>query len=191
MARVIDAACELFAQHGIRACTLDHVGAASGIGRGQMYHYFTGKSDLVAAVVKVQVERTVGPAVEAIDRIATVEELQRVGADVALLYTGSERVTRCPLGSLVHEFGVDDDAARTVVAAGLMRWQAAWARTLRRLQESGTIGGHFDADATAAALLATYQGAIVLAAAYDDTGVIRTSLEGVIEPLTKRLDEVA
>ena len=55
--RVLDAACVLFARQGIRPTTLDEVGALSGTGRGQLYHFFAGKSDLVAEVIARQCER--------------------------------------------------------------------------------------------------------------------------------------
>lgn len=183
VARVIDAACELFTRRGIRACTLDQVGAASGTGRGQMYHYFSNKADLVAAVVEAQVRRTVDASVEAIDAIVTRSDLEHVGAAVAAHYGRPGETLRCPLGSLVDELGPDDAAAKATVAAGFARWQAAWADALRRLRETNELSVGIDPESSAIALLATYQGAILLAAAQDDATVIRASLDATIGTL--------
>lgn len=49
--RVIDAAIEVFAQHGIHAATLEDVAAGAGVTRGAVYGHFRGKPAPVAAVL--------------------------------------------------------------------------------------------------------------------------------------------
>lgn len=181
--RIVDAACELFLRQGIRATTLDQVGAASGVGRGQLYHYFGSKAGLVAAVVRQQVERTVGANVAALDNIATLEDLRTVGGAVAEHYAQPSQPLRCPLGALVNEIDSGYDDAKAILAAGFDTWQQAWARTLTRLQAAGVLGPEVNPGHAAAALLATYQGAIVMAAVHDDPAVVQISLDAALHNL--------
>lgn len=58
--RILAAAAEQFAERGIHATRLDDVAAAAGFTRGAVYSNFTGKDDLVAAVIADRVEGMTG-----------------------------------------------------------------------------------------------------------------------------------
>lgn len=173
--RVLDAACDLFARQGIRATTLDQVGARSGTGRGQLYLYFAGKADLVAAVVAQQVQRVLDAQRPLLETMSTAADVRAWCAAAEQWYAADEPV-RCPIGSLVHELGEDDATARTALADGFGRWRAALADALRRVHERGELAGGVDPDTAAAALLAAYQGGVLLAGAAGDLGPLRLAL---------------
>lgn len=183
VARILGAACVLFARQGIRATTLDQVGAASGSGRGQLYLYFAGKSDLVAAVVAQQVQRVIAAQQPLLGTIATAADVRTWCALAAEQYGAADDVVRCPIGSLVHELGERDDAARAALADGFARWRGALALGLRRVQQRGQLVPGADPDAIAAALLAAYQGGVLLAGATGDRDVLRLALDGVTRPV--------
>lgn len=176
VARMLDAACELFARHGIRATTLDQVGTLSGSGRGQLYWYFTGKSDLVAAVVAAQVQRVLDAQQPLLGTIGTAADVREWCTLAARQYAAGDPV-RCPIGSLVHEFGEHDHAARAALADGFTRWRSALADGLRRVQQRGELVAHTDPDTAAAALLAAYQGGVLLAGATGDRAVLHRVLD--------------
>ena len=178
VARVLDAACELFARQGIRATTLDQVGALSRTGRGQLYRYFAGKPDLVAAVVAQQVERVLDAQQPLLGTICTAADV-RAWCDVAADQYRVAGPIRCPLGSLVHELDEQDGAARTALVEGLGRWRAALAAGLRRVEQRGELAIGADPDAVAAALLAAYQGGVLLAGAAHDPAQLRVVLSAV------------
>ena len=54
--RVIRAAADLFHKQGVRATSPDQVIEASGIGKGQFYHYFKSKEGLVHEVLQAHLE---------------------------------------------------------------------------------------------------------------------------------------
>ena len=176
VARVLDAACELFASQGVRATTLDQVGARSGTGRGQLYLYFDGKADLVAAVVAQQVQRVLDAQQPLLGTIATGADVREWCALAVRAYADDDPV-RCPIGSLVHELGERDAAARTALAAGFGRWRAALAAGLRRVHDDGGLRSGVDPEAAATALLAAYQGGVLLAGATGDREHLRLALE--------------
>lgn len=173
--RLLDAACDLFARQGIRATTLDQVGAASGTGRGQLYLYFTGKADLVAAVVAQQVQRVFDGQQPLLGTMSTAADVRTWCTSAEQWYEADDPV-RCPIGSLVHELGENDAAARAALADGFGRWRAALAEALRRVQGRGELVAGVDPDTAAGALLAAYQGGVLLAGATGDLAALRTAL---------------
>ncbi|MCO1658575.1 TetR/AcrR family transcriptional regulator [Pseudonocardia humida] len=173
--RVIDAACELFARQGVRATTLDQIGTRSGTGRGQLYLYFAGKSDLVAAVVAQQVERVLDAQRPLLETVSTAADV-RAWCTAAEQWYGADDPVRCPIGSLVHELGEQDDAARAALADGFGRWRAVLAAAMDRVRQHDELAADLDPDAAAGALLAAYQGGVLLAGATGDLAALRTAL---------------
>jgi len=49
--RILDAALDVFGEHGVRRGTLGEVAQCAGVGRATLYRYFAGKDALVAALV--------------------------------------------------------------------------------------------------------------------------------------------
>lgn len=176
--RVLDATCELFACQGARATTLDQVGALSGTGRGQLYLYFASKSDLVAAVVAQQVQRVLDAQQPLLSTIATAADVREWCTVAAQQYSVADPI-RCPIGSLVHELDEHDVAARLALAEGFRRWRAELAAGLQRVRERGELAPGADPDAVAAALLAVYQGAVLMASATDDLADVGAALDAI------------
>lgn len=178
--RILDAACVLFARQGIRATTLDQVGTVSGSGRGQLYLYFAGKTDLVAAVVAQQVRQVLEAQQPLLDTMSTADDVRAWCALAAEQY-GADDPVRCPIGSLVHELGEQDGAARAVLAEGFVRWHTALTNGLRRVQQRGELATGIDPAAAGAALLAAYQGGIVLAASTGELDMVAQALHAVAD----------
>ena len=178
VARVLDAACALFAEKGVRATTLDEIGAAAGVGRGQLYHFFAGKADLVADVVGLQVERIVDPIRPAVDAMSTADDVRNFCEAIISLHDSSEKI-RCPLGSLVPQLD-DDNTAREVLKAGFTQWEALLADGLRRVADSGGLISGADPAVVAGGLLAAYQGGMLLADVTGDVESLRRALKTVV-----------
>ena len=178
VARVLDAACALFAEKGVRATTLDEIGAAAGVGRGQLYHFFAGKADLVADVVGLQVERIVDPIRPAVDAMSTADDVRNFCEAIISLHDSSEKI-RCPLGSLVPQLD-DDNTAREVLKAGFTQWEALLADGLRRVADSGGLISGADPAVVAGGLLAAYQGGMLLADVTGDVESQRRALNTVV-----------
>lgn len=176
--RVLDAASALFARQGIRATTLAQIGALSGTGKGQLYLWFAGKPDLVHDVVAQQVRRVLDAQQPLLGSIATADDVRLWCRQAVIVYQGDDPV-RCPIGSLVNELGDGDSDARAALAAGLDTWTGHLAAGLRRVQARGELGAAADPDALAVALLAAYQGGILLANARGDLAPLRQALDGV------------
>lgn len=55
--RILDAADELFRQHGVRRCTVDEIAERSGLGRTTVYRRFEGRSQIVTAALARECRR--------------------------------------------------------------------------------------------------------------------------------------
>jgi TetR/AcrR family transcriptional repressor of nem operon len=177
VARVLDAACALFARQGVRATTLDEIGAAAGVGRGQLYHFFAGKADLVADVVALQVDRAIASMRPPFEQMSTAADVRAWCDGVVDVYASSNGPIRCPIGSLVNELDRDDGLARAALRTGFARWEALLAEGLRRVADNGGLRAGIDPSLLASGLLAAFQGGVLLA-----------DVNGDVEPLRRALD---
>jgi AcrR family transcriptional regulator len=73
-ARILDAAQELFAQHGLRRCTIDDIAEHSGLGRTTVYRRFEGRSQLITAVLARECRRFFASIVLATAHLERVED---------------------------------------------------------------------------------------------------------------------
>ena len=176
LARILDAASLLFFRQGVRATSLDQVAAASGTGKGQLYHYFAGKEDLVLAVIERQVAEVLDAQMPLLGALGSWEA---VDAWIDMLVASHERSDepfRCPLGALVAELAQEDTAAREALDAGFRRWSGHIVDGLRAIQRDGLLAPDADCERLGLGMLAAYQGGLVLAQARGDVGPLRAAL---------------
>lgn len=181
VARVLEAACVLFARQGVRATTLDEIGASAGVGRGQLYHFFADKADLVADVVTFQVERILSAIQPSFDMMSSAADVRRWCAEAVRGHASSRDPIRCPIGSLVYELDrANDGAARAALKAGFARWEKALTEGLSRVADNGDLTPGSDPAVLAAGLLAAYQGGMLLADVSGDVAPLRHALDTVL-----------
>ncbi len=177
--RIIDAACDLFYDRGVAATGLNEVAAVSRTGKGQLYHYFQGKPDLVLAVVRAQVDRTLHAQQWILERIEDADDL-RAWADQAVAAHSQGGRARCPLGALVAEVADHDDALRQVLDDGFGRWRSALAVGLARLQKRALARADRDPQDLAEILLCAYEGGVLMSEVRRDTSSLRLALDAAL-----------
>ena len=178
--RVLETACDLFGTQGIQSTSLDEIGVAAGVGRGQLYHFFVDRADLVAEAVAYQVDRVVPAFAPTLNAMSTADDVHAWCDDVVGFYAASSESIRCPIGSLIYQLDENDEAARAALRTGFARWQSMLEAGLRRVANVGGLTAGTDAHTLAAALLAAYQGGVLLASVSGDVGALRLALHGVI-----------
>ncbi len=179
-AAVVDSARRLFYERGYDAASFSDIVAASGLQRGNIYHYFRSKDEILRAVV----ERYVGDFASLLAgwEAAATDPRARLLAFVRMLGGRRDDLVRygCPIGSLNVELGKDRrdlQAAARAVFDLLRDWLAARFRELDR---------GADAEALALHLLGRAQGIAVLAQIYGDAALLARetdALAGWIERL--------
>jgi TetR/AcrR family transcriptional repressor of nem operon len=174
--RVLDAATALVYEHGVAGTTLDDVRAAANVSKGQLYHYFADKEDLVHAVI----DRTIQQVLDAQPRLLDLSSWAAIAAwfdDLVQLQVDRHASGGCPIGSLAGELAETDEQARTELAAGFDRWEAPLRDGLRHMQADGKLRRGADPARLATATLAAIQGGLVLTQTRRDPQQLRIALD--------------
>ena len=180
-ARIVAAAAELMHRRGVAATGLDDVLAAAGVGKGQFYHYFAAKADLVEAVLRHQL----GEVLREQGRfdVATWDGIRGWLDAMLAQHERRDFAGGCPLGSLVAEVADQDDRLRTVAAEAFARWEDELAAGLLALRVAGGLRADADPVALAEEALASIQGGYLLATVKRSARPMRGALEAAFARL--------
>ena len=125
--RIVERAAELFAERGVTATSLDEVLAAAGAGKSQLYHYFRGRDELVAAAVGLRCAQVLAGLTQALGTASSLADLEQALAGFdAIAADGHHRALY-----LLKELGLcgNEDAASCPAARHVARsWLAPWLR---------------------------------------------------------------
>jgi AcrR family transcriptional regulator len=174
--RVLDAASALVFEHGVAGTTLDDVRAAADVSKGQLYHYFADKEDLIHAVV----DRTIQQVLDAQPALADLSSWTAIAKwfdDLVELQAARHAVGGCPIGGLASELAETDEQARTELAAGFDRWEAPLRKGLLEMRARGKLRRGADPAQLATATLAAIQGGLVLTQTRRDPQQLRIALD--------------
>jgi len=174
--RIVERAAALFAERGVAATSLDEVLAAAGAGKSQLYHYFRGRDELVAAAVGMRCAQVLSELTRALGAVASLAELEQA---LAAFADGYEQMglPGCPIGSLAAEVAERNEDARRQTAAAFDAWEQLFADALDRMRDRGELRADASAAVLATALLASIEGGMVLSQARKDPASLRIAVE--------------
>ena len=115
--RLLEHSTRLVKQHGYAASGVDALAAAAGLTAGSLYKHFNGNSDLFAAVIRTDLQRTA-------DRFANLQPGDAAAAEKAVAaYLSPQHLQHpgrgCPLPALTAEVARADDTVRSAFEEGL------------------------------------------------------------------------
>jgi TetR/AcrR family transcriptional repressor of lmrAB and yxaGH operons len=180
-ADVVHSLAGVFRKRGFDGASLTVIQREAGVGRGSLYHFFPeGKTDMARAVLE-QVdewfeERIFIPLRTATDTATAVEAMSK---EVSEYFISRERVCLFAAIALSEEQGIFTDAVRSYFTD----WVDALAAAL-------CSGGLDPQEAAAHALdaVASIQGGLILARAYDDDatflGIVARTKQHLLAPFT-------
>jgi TetR/AcrR family transcriptional repressor of nem operon len=179
--RIVARAAELFAERGV-ATSLDEVMAAAGAGKGQFYHYFRGRDDLVEAAVGLRCAQVLAGLTEELGDVASLVELEQA---LVGFVAGFEQMglPGCPIGTLAVQVAGRNEGARLQAAAGFDAWEQLLADALERMRERGELRADASPAVLATALLASVEGGMVLSQARKDPASLRIAVEAGLAQL--------
>ena len=174
-AEILRAAAHLMHVQGYQATSLDDVLRESGVGKGNFYYYFKSKEDLGYAILDQIVagflERTLGPCFSdpAGDPVAQIRcFLDRVLEAQRL----RNCVGGCPLGNLASELSDVHEEFRTRLASVFSAWRERLTQALDDARARGLVTGECQPAVVAQFLVASLEGAILMAKVSKDIGVM-------------------
>jgi AcrR family transcriptional regulator len=170
---IVEAAAALTYARGVRATSMDDVAGAAGVGKGQLYHYFRTREELLCAVLEYQLDGVMGEYERF--RTDTWSGL-RGWLDALLEGQQSRAFGGCPVGSLAAELSAESDDLRVCVAGAFARWERELAASLVQMKGRGALARSARPHELAEATLATIQGGYLLSSAAADLRPMRRAL---------------
>jgi len=173
--RIVQSAAELFAERGVAATSLDDVLAAAGAGKGQLYHYFSNRDELVAAAVAQRCTEVLAGLTQSLGSVTSLAELEQA---LAGFTAGFEQMglPGCPIGTLASEVAGRNEEARKHAAAGFDGWEQLLADALGRLRERGELQADAPVGQLATVLLASIEGGLLLSQTRKDVASLRVAV---------------
>ncbi len=179
--RIISAASHAFSERGVTATATDDILAVAGASHSQLYHYFTDRDDLVAAVIADRVEQLLSHQKSLPAEVDSIESLRLSRDATVALHEDHECRHGCPIGSLVCELSDRDPRSRQAFAAAFERWHEAIRHGLERMRELGEISAAADPDSLALAILAVLEGGLLLTQITRSTSRLEQGLDSIID----------
>ena len=174
--RILVAAVELIATHGVAGTGTEDVRKAAGVSGSQLYHYFDSKQALIRAVITRQADAG-RPMTGLLDSF----EAFRAWADAAV-----ERQEQnggrgeCTLGSLAGELVPADELAREDLSHGFLRWQETLHTGLAAMRDRGELRAGADLEELSLVLLTALQGGTLMSQTLRDTAPLRASMNAAL-----------
>jgi TetR/AcrR family transcriptional repressor of nem operon len=173
---VVDAAARLVFERGVAGTTLDDVRTGAKVSKGQLYHYFADKEDLVHAVI----DRSVQQVLDAQPALADLSSWTAIRGwfdDLVQLQVQRHAVGGCPIGGLAGQLAESDEVAREELAAGFDRWEEPLRVGLEAMRAQGKLRRSADPARLATATMAAIQGGLVLTQTRRDPQQLRVALD--------------
>lgn len=168
--QIIEAADALFYRQGFDHTSFAHIAETVGISRGNFYHHFKSKDEILEAVIAVRVARI--EAMLALWEAQGATSAERIRSFIHMLIANQVSIMAhgCPVGTLCSELSKLAHPA-LAQAGGLFTLFRDW--LVRQFEQAGC---RTDADALAMHLLARSQGVAVLAQTFHDATFVETEV---------------
>jgi TetR/AcrR family transcriptional repressor of nem operon len=178
--RIIEAGARLIYERGVASTNNELVRASAGISGSQLSHYFPDKESLVRAVLAWQADTMIG-----LHRDPPVGELDSIPALRAWAGSYTDRsdpnLGGCTFGSLAAEVIKSDFGIHDEVASGFDRWRDLFERGLTAMRERGDLRRSADPRQLAYALMAAFQGGMLLSQSARDPAPLREALNAAVD----------
>jgi TetR/AcrR family transcriptional repressor of nem operon len=160
--RIISAACELFHKQGYVATSPDEIIEASRTGKGQFYHYFKSKEDLIHQVLQDRLE-AIKSGTRSFNRaITSWQELEGWFFAHIELQKSFSMTRGCPFGTIGNEVTETDELIRQDINLIFEVIKNNVAAFFIKEKAAGRLAGEVSEDRLADFCVATIQGALLI-----------------------------
>ncbi len=179
--RIVELAAALMYERGVSATSIEDILTASGTGKSQLYHYFSSKEELVAEVLRHQLQQVVQQ--QSLFHLDTWEGISAWFQAMVGMQQDQRSYRGCPLGSIVSEVVDQGEPLRSQAANAFTRWESALVEGLRTMQARGLLRDDADPYALAESTIAVLQGGYLLCSTKRDIRPMRNALAAALGQL--------
>ncbi|MBI5751822.1 MAG: TetR/AcrR family transcriptional regulator [Hydrogenophilales bacterium] len=175
--RILDSARELIYSRSYADVGVAAICEHAGVKKGSFYHFFPSKRDLTLAVLDAYyleikehlVKKSFANDIPPLARLERFCQLAYAFQKQVLKDTG--RVLGCPFGNLATELATQDEPIRIRIEQIFSNLQSSIRQVLREAIAAGEVQ-NIDDEATAQAMLAYFEGVMLLAKSHNDPEII-------------------
>ena len=164
--RIVTTAARLFLERSYQGVGVDELCQAADVRKGSFYHYFPSKSELAKAVIDLHAE-VFARRLSGTPGASPAQRLHAIPDAIGVIQTALEaqfgRAVGCPFGNFAAELSTTDDELRAHLAGVLGAMERHLASVCHGAATAGVLRDGVDPNRLAHALLAQYQGVILLA----------------------------
>jgi TetR/AcrR family transcriptional repressor of nem operon len=185
--RILCAATELIAAHGVAGTSLEDVRVAADASKSQLYLYFRDREDLLRAVAHTTTDQVMNTQADALAGCDSITGIKGYFDGIVALQVDRHARGGCPIGTLAGQLAETDEAARMELAAGMARWELGLATGLAAMAERGELSSEVDPRELATQTLALLQGGLLLTQVHRDPRQIRVATDGALALISSAL----
>jgi len=190
--RILDSARELIFARSYADVGVADICEHAGVKKGSFYHFYPSKQALTLAVLDAQFidikEKLIDEAfAEDLPPLARLERFAE------LAYRFQKQVSKetgqvlgCPFGNLANELSTQDELIRERLQQTFGKLQMLFSGVLQTAQQRGELAAQVDAAATAQAMLAYFEGVLLLAKNQNNPELIRQLLPAMVQMRIKQ-----
>jgi len=185
--QILDAAARLIHLRGYHCTSLDDVLKESGVGKGNFYYHFRSKEDLGYAIIDRLVQGFLERSLEPAFADPGVDPIEQIHAFLDRVVDNQRQrncVGGCPMGNLASELSDVHEGFRQRLAEIFSRWRVMLSMALARGQAQGRLRAELDTNGVAQFLVASLEGAILMAKMTRDIAVMEKCVQELKTHLT-------
>jgi TetR/AcrR family transcriptional regulator, transcriptional repressor for nem operon len=184
--RLVEAARNVIFARSYEGVSVDELCTAAGVTKSSFYHFFSSKQDLVLAAIESQwqwfEQAVLAPT---FSRYIPPQERILLFFDLSLekqqgQKQASGHMRGCPAGNLTLEMSTQDELIRVRVEQFFQAWLRYFEQMLVEAKEQDIVPATLDVTATAQALLAYFEGVMLLAKSRNDPSLLHTLRMGAL-----------
>lgn len=178
--RILRAATELIAEHGVARTSLDDVREHARASKSQLYLYFPDRDSLLREVAGETCDTVLDGQAKVLSRFDSIEGIEHYLDTLVELQVERETPGGCPIASLAGQLADHDEPTRLVLADGLDRWEHGLRGGLEAMAARGELRPEIDPVLLATQTLALLQGGLLLTQVRRDATQMRIATDAVL-----------
>lgn len=173
-ARILQEAEHIIHLKGFGAASMEEIAKACGMTKGNLFHHYESKTDLALAVLDYKIEEFRARQVEPLCAQAAPEAaVEAMFVEAARFFGGNGCKAGCFVGNIAMEMSDQDEEFRGRAGRFFAEWAAGMRDCLERCKAKGYFTPALDARASAEAIVALYEGAMMLARSQRDADIFK------------------
>jgi TetR/AcrR family transcriptional repressor of nem operon len=172
--RILQEAEHVIHLKGYNSACLEEIAKAAGMTKANLFHHYGSKSQLGLAVLDFKIAEFRKRRVEPLCTHAAPEKAVELMFEEGMaFFHGNGCKAGCFVGNIALEMSDCDEAFRERVGRFFAEWAGGMADCLERCKKAGYFGPALDSKAAAEAIVAMYEGAIMLTRSQRDAKIFK------------------